>query len=64
MPGAPARVAFHDAPFVILDEPTATLDARAEHGTHGSLMAAGGRYAEPFALQAEGYLDPAAIPGR
>ena len=56
-----ARAAFRDAPFVILDEPTAALD---EHGTHGSLMAAGGRYAELFALQAEGYLDPAAIPGR
>ncbi|MEV3926520.1 ATP-binding cassette domain-containing protein [Actinomadura coerulea] len=101
-----ARAFFRDAPFVILDEPTATLDARAEHdlferlrdllagrtvllishrfstvrtadhiyvldggriaehGTHASLMAAGGRYAELFALQAEGYLDPAAIPGR
>ncbi|MEV0667292.1 ABC transporter ATP-binding protein [Actinomadura luteofluorescens] len=101
-----ARAFFRDAPFVILDEPTATLDARAEHdlferlrgllagrtvllishrfstvrtadhiyvlaggriaehGTHASLMAAGGRYAELFALQAEGYLGPAAIPGR
>ncbi|MFD0534877.1 ATP-binding cassette domain-containing protein [Actinomadura luteofluorescens] len=26
-----ARAFFRDAPFVILDEPTATLDARAEH---------------------------------
>src|SRR6185295_6536248 len=26
-----ARVFFRDAPFVILDEPTAALDARAEH---------------------------------
>ncbi|GAA2431268.1 ABC transporter ATP-binding protein [Actinomadura vinacea] len=94
-----ARAFFRDAPFVILDEPTATLDARAEyelferlrtllagrtvllishrfstvrtadhiyvldggrvaeHGTHDDLMAAGGRYAELFALQAAGYLD-------
>jgi ATP-binding cassette subfamily B protein len=96
-----ARAFFRDAPFVILDEPTATLDARAEaelfdrirallagrtvllishrfstvrsadriyvlaggrvaeHGTHGELMALGGRYAELFTLQAAGYLDPA-----
>jgi ATP-binding cassette subfamily B protein len=101
-----ARAFFRDAPFVILDEPTATLDARAEHelfdrlrtllagrtvllishrfstvrmadhiyvladgriaehGTHDSLMAAGGRYAELFALQAAGYLDPADISDR
>jgi ATP-binding cassette subfamily B protein len=26
-----ARLFFRDAPFVILDEPTAALDARAEH---------------------------------
>ncbi|MBA3430470.1 MAG: ATP-binding cassette domain-containing protein, partial [Actinobacteria bacterium] len=26
-----ARAFFRDAPFVILDEPTAALDARAEH---------------------------------
>ncbi|MFE9107089.1 ABC transporter ATP-binding protein [Actinomadura geliboluensis] len=99
-----ARAFFRDAPFVILDEPTATLDARAEHelfdrlrtllagrtvllishrfstvrmadhiyvladgqvaehGTHDSLMAAGGRYAELFTLQAEAYLDPSDIP--
>jgi ATP-binding cassette subfamily B protein len=101
-----ARAFFRDAPFVILDEPTATLDARAEHelfdrlrtllagrtvllishrfstvrmadhiyvladgriaehGTHDSLMAADGRYAELFALQAAGYLDPADISDR
>jgi ATP-binding cassette subfamily B protein len=28
---AVARLFFRDAPFVILDEPTAALDARAEH---------------------------------
>ncbi|MGH9224740.1 MAG: ABC transporter ATP-binding protein [Acidimicrobiales bacterium] len=93
-----ARAFFRDAPFVILDEPTAALDARAEHdlfgkiramaegrtvllishrfssvrsadrifvlergslveqGSHQELMAAGGRYAELFTLQAEAYL--------
>ena len=97
-----ARVFFRDAPFVILDEPTAALDARAESrlfdairtllagrsvllishrfssvrsadrihvladgrvvesGTHDDLMAADGRYAELFALQAATYVDPAA----
>ncbi|MBT2234292.1 ATP-binding cassette domain-containing protein [Nonomuraea sp. NEAU-A123] len=26
-----ARAFFRDAPFIVLDEPTAALDARAEH---------------------------------
>lgn len=92
-----ARAFFREAPFVVLDEPTAALDARAEHallervrelfagrsvlvishrmasvraadrihvlhageivesGTHDSLMAGGGRYAELYALQASAY---------
>ncbi|MFO0664062.1 MAG: ABC transporter ATP-binding protein [Polyangiaceae bacterium] len=87
-----------EADILILDEPTAALDAKSEHavferfrilaqgrttivishrfptvrmadrilviergeiveeGTHGSLVAEGGRYAKMFALQAEGYL--------
>jgi len=94
-----ARAFFRQAPFVILDEPTAALDARAEHelferiravargrtvllishrfssvrsadrifvlhqghlaeqGSHDELIAAGGRYAELFTLQAAAYLD-------
>ncbi|MGH9267881.1 MAG: ATP-binding cassette domain-containing protein, partial [Acidimicrobiales bacterium] len=93
-----ARAFFRDAPFVILDEPTAALDARAEHelfarmgslfegrsvllishrfssvrsadriyvlhrgrvvehGSHPELMAAGGRYAELFTLQAQAFV--------
>jgi ATP-binding cassette, subfamily B, bacterial len=93
-----ARAFFRDAPLVILDEPTAALDARAEsrlferlgellegrsvllishrfssvrsadriyvlhegrvveEGSHDELMAAGGRYAELFTLQARAYL--------
>jgi ATP-binding cassette subfamily B protein len=93
-----ARAFFRDAPFIILDEPTAALDPRAEHelfqairslfrgrtvllishrfssvrsadriyvldggrvlerGTHDELMAAEGRYAELFTMQAEAYL--------
>ena len=92
-----ARAYMRDAQVLILDEPTAALDARAEYevfqrfrelsagrsavlishrfssvrmadrilvlsngrveasGTHGDLLAAGGRYAELFELQAAGY---------
>lgn len=92
-----ARAYMRDAQVMILDEPTAALDARAEFevfqrfkelsdqrtavlishrfssvrmadrilvleqgrieasGTHDELMAAGGRYAELFELQAAGY---------
>ncbi len=96
---AVSRAFFRDAPLLILDEPTASLDARAEHdlfgrirnlfagrtvllishrfstvrsadriyvlhqghvvehGTHTELMAANGRYAELFTLQAQAYTD-------
>ncbi|WP_235527817.1 ABC transporter ATP-binding protein [Sphingomonas sp. Leaf38] len=92
-----ARAYMRDAEVLILDEPTAALDARAEYevfqrfrelstgrsavlishrfssvrmadrilflsdgrveasGTHDALLAAGGRYAELFELQAAGY---------
>ena len=94
---AAARAAYRDAPLLICDEPSAALDARAEHalfrqlrsrgagrttvlvshrlanvrhvdriyvlhegrlveqGSHDELIAAGGRYAELFTLQASGY---------
>jgi ATP-binding cassette subfamily B protein/ATP-binding cassette subfamily C protein len=94
---AAARGFYRDAPLLICDEPSASLDARAEHalfqqlrahaagrttvlithrlanvrhvdhiyvldrgrlvedGPHDDLIAAGGRYAELFALQAAGY---------
>lgn len=93
-----ARAYMRDAQLLILDEPTAALDARAEHevfvrfseliagksavlishrfstvrmadrivflekgqvrelGTHAELVAANGKYAELFGLQAKGYL--------
>ena len=92
-----ARAFFRDGPLIILDEPTASLDAKAEHelfarirtllagrtvllishrfssvraadrvyvlhegkvveaGTHTELIAAGGRYAEMYTMQAEAY---------
>jgi ATP-binding cassette subfamily B protein len=93
-----ARALYRDAPLVILDEPSAALDPRAEHelfaalraslrgrtalfishrfstvrgadriyvldagrvveeGTHDTLVARGGRYAELFRLQSEAYV--------
>jgi ATP-binding cassette subfamily B protein/ATP-binding cassette subfamily C protein len=94
-----ARGFYRDAAILIADEPSAALDARAEHalfqqlrrrpdravvlithrlanvrhadriyvlhdgrlvedGDHDTLLAAGGRYAELFTLQASGYVDP------
>jgi len=51
-----ARTFFRNAPLVILDEPTASLDAKAEHELFariGELF--GGTYAELFTLQASPY---------
>jgi ATP-binding cassette subfamily B protein len=98
-----ARAFFRDAPFLILDEPTAGLDARAEaelfervrslslgrsvllishrlasvrfadriyvlddgrvveQGTHDTLVAAGGLYAELFHLQAAAYAEQGSV---
>jgi ABC-type multidrug transport system fused ATPase/permease subunit len=95
-----ARLLFRDARLIVLDEPAAALDARAERemfeqfrqvakeravvlishrlasvahadrivvldggrvveeGTHAELLTLGGRYAELFRLQADGYLEP------
>ncbi len=96
---AVARAFVRDAELLVLDEPTASIDAEAEHelfqrfrdlaadrtaivishrfstvriadriavlhagrleelGSHRELLAHGGRYAQLFALQAQGYLD-------
>jgi hypothetical protein len=43
---------YRDAPLLIADEPTAAMDARAEHAAFQS-----GGYAELFTLQAHAYLD-------
>src|SRR6185295_12834737 len=61
---AVSRAFYRDAPLLICDEPTANLDARAEHevyrrlreqGDHQALMTAGGLYAQMFRLQASAY---------
>ena len=52
-----ARALYKDAPFVILDEPTAVLDHGriAEDGTHGTLLANHGIYANLYETQAQYY---------
>lgn len=52
-----ARALYKDAPFVILDEPTAVLDHGriAEDGTHDTLLANHGIYANLYETQAQYY---------
>jgi alpha-D-ribose 1-methylphosphonate 5-triphosphate synthase subunit PhnL len=56
-----SRGFYRAAPLLIMDEPTAALDARAEYAlfssirTHGELMALGGQYAGLYTLQASQY---------
>jgi ATP-binding cassette subfamily B protein len=51
-----ARLFFRDAPFVILDEPTAALDAKAEHALFAAIRELrAGRSVLMFLLQAAAY---------
>jgi ATP-binding cassette, subfamily B, bacterial len=47
---AVARGLYRDAPFVIADEPTAAMDARAEHAVFGRLRGRSGAGAERITL--------------